>query len=119
MNWTRNFVAGLVLCLAGVGSALADPHHHGHHHGGSHAYFGFTFGPYWGPPYYPLYQVYPPIIVRQAPTIYIEQPPAIAEPPPPPTAYWYYCTAAKAYYPYVKECPSGWQKVPPLPAGEP
>jgi FKBP-type peptidyl-prolyl cis-trans isomerase FkpA len=26
---------------------------------------------------------------------------------------WYYCTGAKAYYPYVQECPSGWLQVVP------
>jgi hypothetical protein len=30
--------------------------------------------------------------------------------------YWYYCPDAKAYYPYVKECPKGWMKVVPTPA---
>ncbi len=25
---------------------------------------------------------------------------------------WYYCDASKTYYPYVKQCPSGWREVP-------
>lgn len=29
--------------------------------------------------------------------------------------YWYYCTSAQAYYPYVKQCPEGWQQVPATP----
>jgi hypothetical protein len=29
--------------------------------------------------------------------------------------YWYFCKSAKGYYPYVKECPEGWQKVLPQP----
>jgi hypothetical protein len=32
------------------------------------------------------------------------------------SGYWYYCDASRAYYPYVKECPSGWKAVPPTPA---
>jgi len=28
--------------------------------------------------------------------------------------YWYYCADSQAYYPYVKECPGGWQQVAPL-----
>jgi len=28
---------------------------------------------------------------------------------------WYYCPESKAYYPYVKECPGGWQQVAPQP----
>lgn len=27
--------------------------------------------------------------------------------------YWYYCGSAGAYYPYVAECPEGWQPVVP------
>jgi hypothetical protein len=27
--------------------------------------------------------------------------------------YWYYCQDSQAYYPYVKECPSGWLTVAP------
>lgn len=25
--------------------------------------------------------------------------------------YWYYCKNPSGYYPYVKQCPSGWMKV--------
>ena len=28
-------------------------------------------------------------------------------------SYWYYCKDLKTYYPYVKNCPSGWQQVVP------
>jgi len=31
----------------------------------------------------------------------------------PPPALWYYCPAYGAYYPYVTDCPSGWQPVSP------
>lgn len=34
------------------------------------------------------------------------------------TSSWYYCENAKAYYPYVRECPSGWQAVPQTPPGQ-
>ena len=27
--------------------------------------------------------------------------------------YWYYCGSANAYYPYVAQCPEGWQPVVP------
>src|SRR5260221_3375687 len=30
-----------------------------------------------------------------------------------PSAYWYYCAAAGAYYPYVQNCPGGWELVLP------
>ncbi|WP_420800060.1 hypothetical protein [Paraburkholderia tagetis] len=29
---------------------------------------------------------------------------------------WYYCDASKTYYPYVKQCSSGWRAVPAQPA---
>jgi hypothetical protein len=55
--------------------------------------------------------------------VYIEQQQAPAAPPPAPVAaapadYWYYCAAAQGYYPYVKECPGGWQKVLPQPPAQ-
>lgn len=31
-------------------------------------------------------------------------------------SWWYYCADAKAYYPYVKQCPGGWLRVAPQPA---
>jgi hypothetical protein len=34
-------------------------------------------------------------------------------------SYWYYCETAKAYYPYVRECPGGWLTVLPQAAPEP
>lgn len=118
-------VALLLLGAAGVGNAWAD-------HGHGHVRFGIMVGPYWGGPwhypppvyYYPAY--YPPVVVQpQAPQTYIEQPQAPAAPPPPapvaaaPVNYWYYCATARGYYPYVRECPGGWQKVLPQPPGQP
>ncbi|WP_233884348.1 hypothetical protein [Paraburkholderia flagellata] len=29
---------------------------------------------------------------------------------------WYYCDESKTYYPYVKQCSSGWRAVPAQPA---
>lgn len=72
--------------------------------------------PWWpGPyPYYRPYYYPGPVIVTPPPLppVYIEQYEAPAE-----TAqqYWYYCRSAKGYYPYVKECPEGWQRVLPQP----
>lgn len=118
LKWISVF---FLLAVAASGEALADRHRHVH--------FGVVLGPVWGPWHYPPppYYVYPPyyyppvVVERPAPTIYIEQPapPAVAAPAPPaPVNYWYYCAAAKGYYPYVRECPSGWQKVLPQPPGQ-
>ena len=123
MNVTKLLIVLLLLGATGVSNA-------GGRHGGhrSHGHFsvivGPYWGPYWGPRYYPPY--YAPIVVeRSAPLVYIEQQPALLAPPPSasgiatPSNYWYYCAPAAGYYPYVKECPGGWQKVLPQPSGQP
>ncbi len=116
----------VLMLLGGAGSVWADRDHdhwHGHGHSSVHLGIGIGFGePYWDAPWYyrpygypysyyaPYYQ---PIIVATplAPPVYIEQTPA----PAPQTNYWYYCAASRTYYPYVKECPAGWQQVVPQP----
>ena len=94
-------------------------HYHGHHHHGA-AFVGFGVGfayPwswYYPPPYYyPGYYYPQPVAYPAQPVTYVEQgaAPAPAEQP----AGWYYCEASRTYYPYVKECPSGWLRVPAVP----
>ena len=92
----------VVLALAGAlvsGAALARVH--------------WDFGIYLGPGYWPYapYYYYPPAPLPPA------APPATVEQsaPPPPENWWHYCPASKAYYPYVRECPGGWQRVSPTP----
>ena len=101
------------------GSALAF------HHGGAHVRFGVFVGApvfgYYPPPYYyyPLY--YPPyylpvVAAPSSPPVYVEQ--GSVQPAPAQSqgqGYWYYCASSRAYYPYVKECPAGWQRVAPQP----
>ena len=117
---------------------------YGYGHGGyyGHAYYGRGYGygwgasiglgfaPYWGAGYYaPGYYgspYYSPIVIEQAgPQVYIEQNPVPIQPVPTagptPTlqsGYWYYCRASKGYYPYVKDCRVGWERVSPLPPGQ-
>ncbi len=99
-------LAAATLLLAGSFPAFA----HGYVRG------GVWIGPgWWGPVYpypYPYYAV-PPVVVQQQP-----QPPAEYVAPEPQTpGYWYFCQEPKGYYPYVKQCPGGWEKVvPPPPA---
>ena len=84
--------------------------------GFGYPYWGSPFwGPPWGPWYYPAPYYYPvPVVVSPpAPVTYIEQRSAPAE----SGSWWYYCETAKGYYPYVRECPAGWQRVAPTPAG--
>lgn len=95
-------------------------YHGGGWYGGTRVYIGGGLGwwgwpGWWGPGYwgygwgppYPYYSA-PPVVVDPGPTTYIQQ-----EPAPPADAYWYYCEKAKAYYPYVKDCPGGWMQVVP------
>lgn len=111
-------LAALLIALAGVFASEPAQAHRSHTRIGvgvgfsyGYPFWGSPWGP-WGPWYYPPPYYYPQtIIIRsQQPTTYIEQgSPAAAE------AWWYYCDASKGYYPYVKECPSGWERVPPAP----
>jgi hypothetical protein len=38
------------------------------------------------------------------------RPPVVAAPPPGPV--YYYCPGPRGYYPYIPNCPTGWQVVP-------
>jgi hypothetical protein len=99
----------------------------GHGHGGPHFYPGafFAFGlgaAYLGGPWYwnaydtwPFYDDYyyssagvasalsPAYDERDAPAVSPQQ----GEPS------WYYCDNPPGYYPYVQNCPAGWQRVRP------
>lgn len=87
------------------------------HHGGVR--FGVVIGAPFYPWYYPPYYYYPPYApvaaAPAAPPTYIEK--GGAQSAPPRISYWYYCAESKTYYPYVKECPGGWQRVAPQPPG--
>jgi hypothetical protein len=134
MNISR---AGWVLLVVVAAALVSEPvlargkggsgggrsgHHSGAgrsaHHSGQHARSqifggGFVaapaFWPWWNYPAYQLAAAYP-----AAPLYYIEQGDETAA----PGGEWLYCTGANAYFPYVIECPGGWQRVAPqVPAG--
>lgn len=137
MKPLRTFLAASAAALAMLvvaAPAQAD----GRWHGGGHAwrdgggarwhgsiFLGFAapypyyWGPgYWGPGYYygpPAYYVPPIVAAPAAPPVYVERDDATPESAPAPSkpVWWYWCPTAKGYYPYVKECPGGWQRVPP------
>ena len=73
----------------------------------------YPYYPYY--PYYSPYYAYPPALVTvpATPPVYIQQSPPTAQQYP--SGYWYYCNNPKGYYPYIKECPDGWQQVEPIP----
>ncbi|MBS1137776.1 MAG: hypothetical protein H6R11_1730 [Proteobacteria bacterium] len=99
---------------------------HGHFravHGHSHGSYGVFFGSLWYPFGYPYYG-YPLYGSPYYGYPYYAYPPAVYDPLPdystsataqPPSATWYYCREAKTYYPYVSECPGGWESVPATP----
>lgn len=79
---------------------------------------GISFGfPLWYPA--PVYYAPPPPayyygVVRSSPPVYVERAEAVGNRS---ADWWYYCEQSKGYYPYVKTCPGGWQKVSPTPRG--
>ncbi|HUN69610.1 MAG TPA: hypothetical protein VMU46_12475 [Burkholderiales bacterium] len=134
MKSTKILFATLLVLAGALAAqpASAGPYYRGGYYGGGHwhgsvgLYFGFpAFGygyPYYAPYYYPPYGAayYPsPVVVQQQAPVYVEQSPqpAPAAQPSAPAGYWYYCTESRGYYPYVKECPAGWQRVAPQPGG--
>lgn len=109
----------LLILLGAAASPLAwadHGRHRGHHHRG-HVGAGVYLGIPWlgysyayPPYYYPPYAYAPVLVLPSAPPVYIEKEPVVETPAP---AYWYFCGSPEGYYPYVKECPAGWQKVAP------
>ena len=72
---------------------------------GNWGYPGAYYGPYAG--YYA-----PPAVVYAPPPVvtYVSPPQPLVLAAQPEPAVWYYCEASGKYYPYVQECPGGWQK---------
>ena len=97
--------------------------HVGRGHAGVGLYLGVPYSyPYYPFPYYPYSYYPPPVVVAPEPAqslVYIEQVPSVTQQILPESYYWYYCEKSETYYPYVKECPSGWQRVSPTPPPQP
>ena len=90
---------------------------------GARLCLGYGFGGYgggygYGPPYYP----YSPVVaVPAAPQVYIQRQDMSPQDDRQrsvqlPANYWYYCRAPAGYYPYVNNCPNGWEQVAPQPS---
>jgi hypothetical protein len=143
VNRTRRLVSiGVLFFALCAVNPFAHAAWNGHYYGGYNHYhdnhsnvgvvvgvpFGFPgyYGPYGYPygypfgPYYPFPAYYPPAVVTvpAPPTTYVQQGYAQQNSAAASsTPSWYYCDASQAYYPYVKECSSGWQRVAPQPQG--
>ena len=120
------------------GGHFSGGHFGGGHFGGSHVRFGVSFGfPLFAPAYYPYYAYPYPYAYPYGYSTYVYPAPAYAYPPAVVGSYsspayveggaaqaapgqvqgdWYYCAASRSYYPYVTECPAGWQRVPSQPS---
>ncbi|MCX5870848.1 MAG: hypothetical protein NTY00_09510 [Deltaproteobacteria bacterium] len=89
----------------------------GYYGSGLNFWFGWPgwYYPYNYPYNYPYSSYYYPtaVSVPSSPQEYIEQPQRAYDSTP--SGIWYYCHESKSYYPYVKECPGGWQTVPAQP----
>ena len=126
--------AALVTSTARAGGG----HGHGHHHHGGVRIGAFIGGPvlglsYYGYPSYGYgsgnapygyapYGYYGPaatvITTLATQPAYVEQNSTSTSGNPSsltPEGDWYYCSNPDGYYPYVKLCASGWQRVPPQP----
>lgn len=108
---SKMIAVAFCVVLAGLATGTAFAHG-GHGHRGGH--WGVFIGAPWGWYYPPPYWSSPPVIVHSAPPIYIERDAAGAAPDD-DANYWYHCKRPEGYYPYIKECPGGWQKVVPTP----
>ncbi|PLP96274.1 hypothetical protein CYJ10_33125 [Cupriavidus pauculus] len=101
------------------GSGMHGGGFHGHsgfHHGGFHhghvAFFAVGAGwPGWwgyaydGWPYYPAYSAYS--AYPTTPVTYIEK--GDGSDSASANDWWYRCNEPNGYYPYVQDCPAGWQ----------
>lgn len=97
---------------------------YGHGYGRGYGYYGGFYGGVYFDPWlfgYPWgYEAaYPDVVVMPGSTqTYIEQgtlPQQSGVPQAVRSSDWYYCQNPAGYYPYVKTCSNGWQRVPSTP----
>jgi hypothetical protein len=107
-------IAAVALGAAAASAPAFADHWHGHGH--SRVHFGLYFGgPLYWQPYYPYYP--PTVVVPQSPPVYVERGDQAAQAPE-SQSWWYFCRGSNTYYPYVKQCPGGWERVSPQPPAQ-
>jgi hypothetical protein len=124
MKTIKGILLATVLLVSLVGNNAWAQHAHFHRY---HSHVGVYIGaplvwPLWPSTYYYPYYPYQPVIVEPAaPTVYVERSDVQTTSPQIQNTsnYWYYCHNPDGYYPYIKECPNGWQKVIPQPMPHP
>jgi hypothetical protein len=127
-------LSALLVFAAAPGLAQARDGHGGGHGGGHWGGFGWGLGiaaavlslpfiaarsayydyaPYG---YAPAYSYGPDYGATFAQPAYAPQYQAPAQPQA-SAGYWYFCASSNGYYPYVRHCAEGWQRVSPTPPG--
>jgi hypothetical protein len=95
-----------------IGVPLYSPWYYRPYYAPAYYYPPAYYAPsYYPPTYYQQPAYVPPVVAPPSAPAMVEQP-RPAEPP-----MWHYCAQSQAYYPYVRECPGGWQRVPATPPG--
>lgn len=120
MQTSKRILGALLLLVGTLASAASFAG------GRTHVFVGVNLGypAYWPAPYYyrPAPVFYPapvvytspvyyqqPVVIQSAPQLYVQRNEGVTMAAP--ANYWYFCADANAYYPYVKDCPGGWQRV--------
>ena len=112
-------LVGALLGTCLVGSVAAGRYYrHGPWYGSS---VGVVVGIPLGWPYYaggfydwPYYAPARTVVVEREPTVYVER--GASDQGGGGEGWWHYCHNPKGYYPYVKKCPGGWERVAPNPS---
>ncbi len=111
MKLTSRIVAIFLVLLGAVSFAYSN-----HAQARVGVFIGVPLGAWYYPPPPPAYY-YPPPYYYPPSVVYAPSPPAYVEQAPPQAAgqFYYYCRGSQSYYPYVTECPGGWERVPAQP----
>lgn len=116
---TLRMTALAVAAAAALAAVSPAAEAHGRWRGGVVFHFGYPW--FWWPAV-PVWYVpppaYPPVVIERGAITYVERG-DVADTDDvearEPAHWWYWCEDAKKYYPYVKDCPGGWRRVPPQP----
>jgi len=81
------------------------------------------YNPYYGHAYYPSYGYAPNYGYAgygygpSAPAQYVERAQLEQRAVPQQSPSYFFCQSTNSYYPYARQCPGGWQRIPASPVG--